>query len=240
MDLTKTSTTIQGWMPKLGLKGNPLIVFSLIYGFSQDGHSKFRGSLTYIQEFTGCSRPTIVSVLNGLIEKGLIHKEKGLRSNEYNVNLEVVKKLNQQWLKNLTSASKETLPPLVKKLNHYNNIDNNNNNNIDKIRPSFLKKISSQTVKLLLSNTTYQSLEPEKQELFVNWVKNRKEINKPLKTKRMIEGQIKHFVKYHPKEIKDAVELASEKGWVDIKYAFETKPTVADNLQVPYYAQAKR
>ena len=125
-----------------------------------------------------------------------------------------------------------------------NNTDSNtntdNSNNTKEHIPSFIKKISSKTVKLLLSNTTYQSLEPEKQELFVNWVKNRKEINKPLKTKRMIEGQIKHFVKYHPKEIKDAVELASEKGWVDIKYAFDTKPTVADNLQVPYYAQAKR
>ena len=33
----------------LGLKGNELIIFALIYGFSQDNVSDFHGSLTYIQ-----------------------------------------------------------------------------------------------------------------------------------------------------------------------------------------------
>ena len=40
---------IQGWMRnELNLKGNELIVYALIYGFSQDEESEFTGSVAYI------------------------------------------------------------------------------------------------------------------------------------------------------------------------------------------------
>ena len=40
--------TVQGWMvTELGLRGNELAAYAIIYGFSQDGASKFQGSLTY-------------------------------------------------------------------------------------------------------------------------------------------------------------------------------------------------
>mgnify|MGYP001438009363 CR=1 FL=1 len=40
---------IQGFMVKeLGLTGNELIAYALIYGFSQDDESEFRGSLNYV------------------------------------------------------------------------------------------------------------------------------------------------------------------------------------------------
>lgn len=39
--------TVLGWMLNvLELKGNELIVFAIIYSFSQDGESEFTGSLT--------------------------------------------------------------------------------------------------------------------------------------------------------------------------------------------------
>ena len=39
---------IQGFMVKeLELTGNELIAYALVYGFSQDGESKFKGSLNY-------------------------------------------------------------------------------------------------------------------------------------------------------------------------------------------------
>ena len=42
---------IQGFMvSNLKLKGNSLLVYALIYGFSQDGQSKFYGSRKYISE----------------------------------------------------------------------------------------------------------------------------------------------------------------------------------------------
>ena len=66
---------VQGWMiNKLGLKSTELQIFAMIYGFCQDGKSDFRGSLSYIQDWTGVSKPTVISALNSLIEKGLITK----------------------------------------------------------------------------------------------------------------------------------------------------------------------
>ena len=43
---------IQGFMVKdLELAGNELIAYALIYGFSQDGESQFRGSLSYVADW---------------------------------------------------------------------------------------------------------------------------------------------------------------------------------------------
>ena len=49
--------TIQAFMVKdLGLKGNDLLVYAIIYAFSQDGTSKFTGSLNYLASWTNSSK----------------------------------------------------------------------------------------------------------------------------------------------------------------------------------------
>ena len=69
--------TIEDFMVKdLKLKGNDLLVYAIIYGFSQDGESSFTGSISYLCEWTGSTRQGITKNLNSLIEKGLIVKEK--------------------------------------------------------------------------------------------------------------------------------------------------------------------
>lgn len=66
---------IQGWMrTKLNLKGNELLIYALIYGFSQDGESRFKGSRKYIADWCGCSLNTVDRTLNSLVSKGLIAK----------------------------------------------------------------------------------------------------------------------------------------------------------------------
>lgn len=67
--------TIQGWMrTKLNLKGNELLIYAVIYGFSQDGESTFKGSRKYIAEWCGCSLDTVDRSLRTLVAKGLIAK----------------------------------------------------------------------------------------------------------------------------------------------------------------------
>lgn len=67
--------SIQGWMrTKLNLKGNELLIYAVIYGFSQDGESRFKGSRKYISEWCGCSLDTVDRTLNSLTNKGLIAK----------------------------------------------------------------------------------------------------------------------------------------------------------------------
>lgn len=79
---------IQGWMrTKLDLKGYELIVYALIYGFSQDGNSKFSGTRRYIAEWCGCSMRTVDNTLASLLGKQLIIKHEkyvnGVRSCDY-------------------------------------------------------------------------------------------------------------------------------------------------------------
>ncbi|UVX35901.1 MAG: Replication initiator protein A (RepA) N-terminus [Namikivirus usui] len=79
---------IQGWMrTKLNLKGYELIVYALIYGFSQDGNSKFSGTRRYIAEWCGCSMRTVDNTLASLLSKQLIVKHEkyvnGVRSCDY-------------------------------------------------------------------------------------------------------------------------------------------------------------
>ena len=88
---------IQGWMcNELGLKGNELLVFALIYGFSQDGESRFSGSRGYIAETFNISLPTVDKALKSLVDKELLEEHKiymnGVQFNEYKT-LYPVKKL---------------------------------------------------------------------------------------------------------------------------------------------------
>ena len=68
--------TVQGWMlSELGLKGNALAVYAIIYGFSQDGASEYAGSSKYLCEWLGCSKKTILTTLADLTEKGYLRKK---------------------------------------------------------------------------------------------------------------------------------------------------------------------
>lgn len=67
--------TIQGWMIKeLGLSGNDLICYALIYGFSQDEESEFRGSLSYIAEWLGVTKQNARLIIKRLVKNGYIIK----------------------------------------------------------------------------------------------------------------------------------------------------------------------
>ena len=58
----------------LNLKHDDLIVYGVIYGFSQGKTHKYFGSLKYIQDLTGCSQEHICRILKRLTEKGYIKK----------------------------------------------------------------------------------------------------------------------------------------------------------------------
>lgn len=119
--------TIQGWMVNdLGLdKLNEAIIYALIYSFSRDGESQFRGSLNYIEKTTMISRPTVIKVLKKLEGKGLITKEayqwKSIKGNVYYANLQVVKNFTAP-VKNFTEGGKKFNP--IYNINTNNNINN--------------------------------------------------------------------------------------------------------------------
>ena len=69
--------TVQAFMRNnLNLKGNELLIYAIIFGFSQVENQYFTGSLNYLAEWTGISsKTTVMTILNSLISKGLLEKE---------------------------------------------------------------------------------------------------------------------------------------------------------------------
>ena len=105
---------IQSFMiNQLGLTGVPLLVYAIIYGFSQNGENEFTSSLQYLCDFTGKTKPTVIKILKELVEKQYIIR----REEEIN-NVKFVRyKANLPLLKKFNGGSKETLPGVVKKFN---------------------------------------------------------------------------------------------------------------------------
>lgn len=133
-----TYYTVQAWMVNdLGLRGNELALYAIIWGFSQDGRSEFVGSISYIQEWLGCSRPTVIKTLAALAEKGLVVKKvakNGFDCNAYKAlpnPLDGSQKTLPGVVKNFNQGSKEILPGVVKNFNggSQNSLPNNNTNN---------------------------------------------------------------------------------------------------------------
>ena len=66
---------IQGWMiNELGLTSNELLVYAIIYGFTQDGVSEYKGGNGYLMKCLKCAKNTVKNNLNSLIKKGLLSK----------------------------------------------------------------------------------------------------------------------------------------------------------------------
>ena len=68
---------VQGWMvTELKLKGNALMLYAIIYGFSQTTNTAFTGSVDYLCEWLGgVSRPTVINTLDNLVKQGMVDRE---------------------------------------------------------------------------------------------------------------------------------------------------------------------
>ena len=138
-----TYITIQGWMrTDLKLSGNELIVYAIIYGFSQNKQGEFNGSAQYLADWVGCTRRTVMTILNKLVENNFIRKtELILNNNEKRVSYQADRgcEKTSQGVKNFHRGCEKISQGGVKnfhrgceKISH-NNINNNttNNNNRD-------------------------------------------------------------------------------------------------------------
>ena len=67
----KGYTLIQDWMLDLPLSYREIAIYAIIYGFSQDGETRFEGSLGYLAFKTKATRDTARNALRKLVEGGL-------------------------------------------------------------------------------------------------------------------------------------------------------------------------
>ena len=152
---------IQGWMiNELNLKGNELIIYALIYGFTKDGVSEFRGSRQYMADWTNTSVRSVQNVVNSLVDKRMIEKNNhinkygSLETSGYKaINVpKLSSEKNSLVEKKVHEGSEKSSSPLEKKVHEgsekssHNNIDNNIDNNIVDIKEKNIKKESVNSV----------------------------------------------------------------------------------------------
>lgn len=78
MDLVKSKDfiVIQEFMVReLRLKGNELLVYAIIFDFSQTKEQKFSGSLRYLAGRINSTKQSVLNSLKSLMQKGYIKKE---------------------------------------------------------------------------------------------------------------------------------------------------------------------
>lgn len=67
--------TVPGFaIVELGLSGNELLCYSLIYGFTQDKETEFHGSLNYVASALNVTKQNAKKIIDRLIDRGLIEK----------------------------------------------------------------------------------------------------------------------------------------------------------------------
>lgn len=135
---------IQGWMlTDLQLKGNELLVYAIIYGFSQTGDGqRYTGSLQYLADWTNSTKQGVMKNLKSLTEKGLLEKSEriinGVKFCEY-----YATEFNTRSTE-FTGGIKQSLPGGMQQ-SLPNNLDTDNladikNNNIGDPAPEKPKK----------------------------------------------------------------------------------------------------
>ena len=137
--------TVASFMIKeLNLKGNDLLVYAIIYGFSQtDGMKGFSGSLQYLADWTNSTKRGIIKNLESLIQRGYIAKEvmviNGIKYCTYTtVDLEQLNNEHSSIVVNsVHGGSEHSSMGVVNKvhegseLSSHNNIEYNIDNNIE-------------------------------------------------------------------------------------------------------------
>lgn len=184
---------VPGWaINKLKLEGVDLLVFSIIHGFSQDGESRFTGSIKYLESSTNKSRSTVIRSLNALVEKGFIAKHSYEKNGV---------KYASYWCVNFGTPSIKMIQPSIKmtqgggaKMIHNSTIEKilleiksykENGREVSPETNDFLKKVSS-SLSIDLNQTFNLSnqfrieceltgIEP-KQDHFYRWIKSKRSL----------------------------------------------------------------
>ena len=224
---------LQGWMvSELGLKGNELIIYAIIYGFSQITGTSFKGSLNYLSDWTNTSKQSVITQLKNLVGKGLIEKREIVKNNvkfcEYvcsqNI-LPVVKNFEQGWSKNLNGGSQNILP---------NNINNNIDNNIDNKRTKNTSEKLEEKLPEIIKNL---NLDEEYVELTRSWIKYKRDLKEGYKSEFSLIAFVKRLAEFsnnQPEVARRVIEQSFERNWKTVyklqENSFKGKPVTSNEI----------
>lgn len=216
---------VHGWMRNiLGLRGNALDIYAIIYGFSQTEHQEFTASISYLCDWLGVSRPTIINNLKDLVDRGLLTKESedinGVTYCRYRAVIpdeEGSKKTLLPQSKNFTGGSQKTLP------------NKEQDKEQDKEKPFLSEKggasKKSSSYDVILSAPENESIK----EALVKWIKACKGrgVGFQYKTLERWAGILRDNAGGNPEIALAIVDQSIDAGWKDL-YALK-KGTVSKN-----------
>lgn len=192
--------TIPSAFNGLGLSATEKLALSLVYGFDKNNNGVFYGSISYIQEWLGCSKPTAISTMKRLESRKLISRGMSIINNEprrvYRIDWEGLKNLTT--VKNFNLGGKKTLP---------NNIDDNIERDIN-ISNISIKEASFDFNKELVSLGVPASLASE-------WMKVRK-AKKATNTETAFNA-VKREINKAGITAEQAIRTAVENSWSGFK-----------------------
>ena len=227
---------IPGWaVTRLGLKGNELLVYSIIYGFSQDGETRFTGSLQYLADWTNSTKQGCIKCLKSLVKDGYVVKyEKvvnGVKFCEYQgvkPRFMVLNKVDRGIKQSLIGGIKQSLPNNIDIDNIDNNIDNVINTNVlitgDNVASETVNESNSQkATKPTYGNSDINGMFDYWQETVGTPIISREKSNRRacynlLRNKHIGEEKLRHAVEFVGKikedrfapRISDFVDLQSK------------------------------
>ena len=208
---------IQDWMiSDLQLKGNELLTYALIYGFSQDGESEFKGSLKYISEFLGVSKRTAQRSIENLVDRGIVEKRveeiSGVKFNRYMAHKEADTPIDKMAMVYSQNDHGGIVKMTTNNTNIYNANNNTSNNTKDKDTPA-----------------RYFDDE-ELNNKFMEFLSMRKKIRKPVRTDRALKALLKKLHELSGGDVglmKQIIDQSLDKEWLGL---FELK-TGNDNTK---------
>lgn len=249
-----TYITIQSWMiTDLDLKGTELIVYATIYGFSQDGESRFKGSRQYLAEWCNGTTRSVQTALNSLVEKGLIQKFENTVNNvklcEYAVNFTPSEKISPP------PSEKTSLNNIVTDNIEKDSISINTNTtqteddcaskgySREELRDEFLGSVKKPTNKrrnIVKRPTLFDKCVaeidkftdlPELREKLIQFLKIRLEVkDKPfgIESWKGMLNKLDQAVEECMREYVDVVQQSIDKGWLSF-YPIDNKPKQSRN-----------
>ena len=198
---------VAGWMfNRLGLSGNEVMVYAIIYGFSQDEESKYFGSCKYMADSLGISKRQVFTIFENLVKKGFIKKiekwERNLKFCEYQANPDFFPKNDKNGGSEKTSSvmkfpapgGDEKTSPVVK----------NNHRGDEKISPGGDEETSPNIKSSYINDTTTTAEQPDSSE------------------KAPPDGATAAVVNLSPEDIKQAI-LAIDRSLLSYKKDFYSR-----------------
>lgn len=199
---------------ELGLSGNELLAYALIYGFSQDGESTFRGSLSYVAEWLGCSKQTAITTLRKLVGKGLVERIEEPINGILFVRYRILTGGQNSLLgesKNLTTPSQNSLP---------NN--NSKDNKEDKKEKETKEKVPSEAIlDARLYDTVIGSMineytqSPKLNEALRSFIGYRKKKRAPM-SDVAVKLMLKKLAPFSEEEQIEAIENSIVSNWAGV------------------------